>query len=183
MDEFSRAFFYPTKEQWAIQRANYWWEQCCIKHSINFPAPKVEFSWRMTSCAGMAYSKFRTVVYNRNDSHIVLSGHFLHKVDSAEFDPTIAHEICHIFANCYYKQDCKHGYLWQKTMRELGLSPDRCHNYETEKKSRRDYIVNCRCGIKMKFSSTIVRRIGQGKVYRCAKCKTPIEKSNIEQVK
>ncbi len=73
-----------------------------------------------------------------------------------------------------------HGATWKSVMRNLGLDPKRCHNYQSAKvlKQRRrkgdkfEYKCSCRT---MVIGATQHRRAMQGTKYRCNKCKSPIE--------
>ena len=120
----------------------------CIDESVNkimgsLPGHelKIPFSFRtdMKGIAGRAHCY--------SNKRIELSEQlFLENVEEF-FLHTIPHEVAHILAVILYP-DAKqhHGPEWKSVMRELGVEPVRCHNYDTSscyKDTRFRY--NCAC--------------------------------------
>lgn len=97
---------------------------------------------------------------------------------------TIPHEFCHYVTFLKKLQDKNpdkkysvHGPVWKQMMRDLGLEPDRCHQYDVEsvKKKVKRHIYTCACDKEMKISSVVHNRIRQGRKYICKTCKQTIQ--------
>lgn len=59
---------------------------------------------------------------------------------------TIPHEVCHIACSQWYKHRVAHGYEWQVMMLKIGLSPDRCHQYEVKRARKTNkFKYTCDC--------------------------------------
>jgi len=120
--------------------------------------------------AGKAY-------YRRN--LIKLNEGILNRYTDYFIEHTVPHEVAHLvahFLNGNHIVSRPHGDEWRGLMWELGLNPDRTHNYETvsarsascERRAKPyQYKCNCREFI---LSPIRHRRYMQGSKYRCGKC-------------
>ena len=88
--------------------------------------------------AGLAYSHIFRVEFNRK----------LLENNLEEFLEQVSwHEVAHIIANRFYKQDCGHGILWQAVMISMGKSPERCHQMDISETSNHRFMWKCqKCG-------------------------------------
>jgi SprT protein len=70
------------------------------------------------------------------------------QVHGDEFiNQVVPHEVCHIACRVLYQRKIGHGIEWKNMMRRLGLSPDRCHTYETLSGPTTKAQPNCKCSI------------------------------------
>jgi len=90
---------------------------------------------------------------------------------------TLPHELAHIVVQQLWpKHEFEgggHGWRWINVMLFLGLTPDRCHQYDVSQYSKRRSKPNttyCGCG-EHKVTDTIYRRLLSGTQYRCRKCR------------
>ncbi len=66
-------------------------------------------------------------------------------------DTTVPHELCHLYALRKYGEDVAHGQRWKRLMRSIGVSPNRCADYDSSevvparKITRYVYILSCGC--------------------------------------
>ena len=102
--------------------------------------------------------------------------HFIHQV--------VGHEVAHyvqkiVFPNSlesqYGRRRKVHGREWQHIMRGFGLTPDRCHHYDTSELVNKRQVtrvpVYCNCETPNRVSLTIIHRIQQNKrSYCCLTC-------------
>lgn len=114
---------------------------------------------------------------------IKLNGGILNRYTEIFINNTVPHEVAHLVA-FFLNGDCPpskpHGNEWRGLMWELGLHPDRTHNYETVsvhgagcEKMAKPYRYKCACR-EIMFSQTRHKRhmqSGPGK-YRCLRCRT-----------
>jgi SprT protein len=85
---------------------------------------------------------------------------------------TLPHEIAHCVVAARYPRAKAHGYEWERVMRLLGLSPTRCHNYETTPaRIHKKFEHHCLCPEPHLVGSAVHNRILAGKYYYCRKCK------------
>jgi SprT protein len=85
----------------------------------------------------------------------------------------IPHEVCHLVARLFWGHSIDHhGVEWQATMKKFGLNPDRCHNMNTAKISRRSYEWKCQTCGQSYF-------VGIAKHSRMGNCRRGVCKSNL----
>ena len=108
----------------------------------------VEFSNRMTQCAGRAH-------YNRTSQgdlgagghtpkKIVLSNRLLELNGQDFIDETPGHEAAHLISvELWGNRGEGHGTQWKRVMREIGQSANRCHNMQTPKTGGYTYVATC----------------------------------------
>lgn len=90
---------------------------------------------------------------------------------------TVAHEVAHLLAHELFGPKVQaHGKEWQAIMiKVFGLPADRCHNYDTQRTSRRPWLYQCKCEDKIISLSTIRHnRAAKGTVYLCTQCRNPL---------
>jgi predicted SprT family Zn-dependent metalloprotease len=176
------------RQAWARQRVIHWWNECkrAYPHSSDLgDAPTVMFSNKLKATAGLAYSSKRL---------IKLSNHFLMSESPLVYDQTIGHEVAHIYADKYNGMHCKHGPGWRRVMRAIGLSPKRCHQYQSTVKRRQERVpFTCDCGKGYQLSKRVCTLILNGGIirrrsgvktrrYQCTACRTEITKDKIERL-
>ncbi len=91
---------------------------------------------------------------------------------------TVAHEVAHLLAYDIYGSRIRpHGREWQSVMSNVFQLPaDRCHSYNTQKSSRRNWLYQCQCqGKTIPLGTTRHNRSQKGTVYLCTTCKTPLK--------
>lgn len=88
-------------------------------------------------------------------------------------EQTLPHEFAHIASyNFYGREGTGHGKLWKRTMRELGLVPDRCHSMETTPQrvtQKFHHPCNCDKGYCI-VGKNVHNKIQNGRQYTCGKC-------------
>ncbi len=92
---------------------------------------------------------------------------------------TVPHEVCHIAQHQLYPHSKSHGREWQHLMRLLGLTPNRCHQYEvqTQRKHDRPHTYKCtnpHCGYSYKITRGMHAKIKMGSKRVCGKCRGPL---------
>ncbi len=160
--------------QWVRERVQYWWtklqEQYLYDDSIPSKmwmgiVPRVQFSNRMTSTAGLAYTSYT------KECRVKFSLFFMETVPQHEYDPTIAHEVAHIWADKMLGSDAKHGWSWKQVMRAIGQKPDVCHTYDSKPRKKRAKVrIYCGCEGGTLMGRTQYNRLLRGKNYTCRKC-------------
>lgn len=87
----------------------------------------------------------------------------------------VPHEVAHIIANKFYKQNCGHDVLWQSVMIKWGKDPKRCHHFSVENssQSRRNYHWKCsKCGTEFHVGKNLHEKIQNNyHKYACSKCR------------
>lgn len=149
----------------------------CLKIATNhyhrsFPDPTISFDLRGL-VAGQANSRLWRIRINS----ILLQENTDDMLDS-----TVPHEVAHLIADKVYGHIRAHGAEWKSVMRLLGISPNRCHRYDTTNsrvktnvKNKFCYKCNCRDMIVVgpvrhrKMQSRI--SMGRNSGYRCRSCK------------
>lgn len=99
-------------------------------------------------------------------------------------DQTVPHEVAHIACYQLFPQErVSHGPRWQIIMLQLGLSPERCHNYEVTpvRKHKRPYIYVCDCGAPHRLTSHKHNKIERGARYTCVFCRSILFYSHTEE--
>lgn len=97
----------------------------------------------------------------------------LYRNTESMLQQTVPHEVCHIVQHQLYTHSKAHGYEWQSLMRLLGLTPDRCHQYDVElqRKHDRPYKYVCPCGNTFNLTRGMHSKIKMGSKRICNKCK------------
>jgi len=112
-----------------------------------------------------------------NVAHLIrINRELLYKHGQEYLDRTPGHEVCHIVQTETHPRDKqKHGRVWQIYMRKLGITPSRCHIYDS-KPSRvfKTYEFACGCSSKV-HNMTRVRirkmvRAEGARYYKCMSC-------------
>jgi len=97
--------------------------------------PKVEFSNKMQTCAGRAWTR-------RN--LIKLSSKILRLNGLTFIEDVPVHELAHIIADKVHKANCHHDYRWKNVMKKLGHKDvTRCHKLKTGKYVSFRYTCGC----------------------------------------
>ena len=115
-----------------------------------FDRPSIEFSRRMTSCAGKAFL---------GENKIRLSEPLLLENGMNFVSRTPAHEAAHLIAYRVFG-DRGHGTGWKCIMHLLGQEASRCHSYEVAGGEK--YISDC--GKEMSLSKIRHNKLQSGKV-------------------
>jgi len=148
---------------------------------------EVEWSNRMTRCAGKAYLQRKLI--KLSNPIWALAG------DKVNED-TVVHETCHILVYWEWANRARgrmrsagspprpHGSEWQQLMRKCGYEPKRCHSVDTSaiRPKRKRYRFDCGCKEGHLVSRQLVARMGAGKQYVCRLCRKQITRPSIEQV-
>ncbi len=166
-----------TRIEWAVNRINHW-----VKfYESKFPrigslGLTYEFSSRLRTTAGYAYSRRR---------HITLNYYML-KSECDKFDATIAHEIAHVVADAVYGGINKHNSNWRYVFGLSGYPVNRCHNYESSVRNKRTRLkFNCvGCGKTLFITKNIRTKIrnGHGRVCKTCKCIIDVYATKFEEV-
>jgi predicted SprT family Zn-dependent metalloprotease len=125
---------------------------------------KVEWSNKMTSCAGKA---------SRAKQRIKLSIPIFQATTETEQEQIIYHEVCHLIQKTRYPYSKPHGYEWAQCMRACLRKPDVYHKIFINPKG--GILYDCVCGQKIPISPTISKRIKNGRKYKCMICKRSIQ--------
>ena len=147
----------------------------------------VEWSSRMTRCAGKAYLQRKLI--RLSNPIWALAG------DEANED-TIVHETCHILVYWEWANRTRgrlwsadspprpHGPEWQQLMRKCGYEPKRCHNIDTSalRPKRKRYRFDCGCKEGHLVSRQLVAKIGAGKQCVCRLCRKQITRPSTQHV-
>ncbi len=84
---------------------------------------------------------------------------------------TVTHECAHLIANHVYNTDCKHGNLWKRIMLDLGVKPERCHNYDMSHLKPHKWHCACQThNMSKRMHNAMMKGVGR----RCKKCKTTL---------
>jgi len=104
------------RREWVRERVVHWWVVANRAHGTSLDeVPTVTFSPRLKHALGWA---------NSSRNLLKFSDHHLMDKSQKVADETVAHEVAHIFADKHYRQPCRHGKLWKKTMVAMGQKPD-----------------------------------------------------------
>lgn len=167
-----------TRKEWAIERTHFWWNDAANRlgydQSDFFGVPIIQFSNKMTACAGIAYTNFHDKSVIKYSLPFLLS-------QGEKFDQTIGHEVAHIVADNKFRQRCKHNSLWAHVMRVMGLEPRRCHQYESLSQ-KKVISYSCVCGKTLAIGELIYRRmIQKNHRYTCTRCHALIDPNQLTQ--
>lgn len=133
-----------------------------------FARPEISFKLRGQK-AGVAHLTENKLRFNLQ----------LYRANQEDFlRQTVPHEVAHMVAHQLFGPRIQpHGEEWQLIMRGVyGLVPERCHNYEVQRRVQTRYIYRCACteGGEFPFSSQRHRLVGQGRRYFCRRCKVTL---------
>lgn len=138
-----------------VQRAN-------TELNARLPMPTCSFDLR-GKVAGKALGK-----QNHLQLNAVL---FMENVDAFLAD-TIPHEVAHLITGKLYSQQATpHGKEWQEVMRKMGLSPTRCHSFDTANAAVASTLYRYRCRCKAFEFSLVRHQRAQRRPYACRVCK------------
>jgi len=162
-------------ERLAQQRVSHWWRACeqALGKPIG-PEPSVELSTRLRTTAGLAMPARR---------HIKLSFHMFRHEGLERFDSTIAHEVAHVACDLHHRRSCHHDHRWQRLMRQLGLSAERCHDYDSVQRKPGTEVVCPGCAKRIRLGPIQWKRfmLAQAR-FQCTACNTelvrPVQESN-----
>lgn len=107
---------------------------------------------------------------------------YIRNVDSFLTD-TAPHELSHLVAYQVYSKGRgvriqPHGDEWKRVMRSLGVTPSRCHSYDTsevkQKKVTTQYQYKCGCRNDLMLSAQRHHKVLKGAKFHCVKCKQNI---------
>lgn len=134
----------------------------------------IEFNPRMRTAAGRAHYK---------DSRITLNKTLLEE-NPSEFEQVVIHEFAHLASVAMYgKSGDGHGRLWKRTMRQMGVQPDRTHSMDTKDRKITHKVqtyASCGCeGQKHEVKTRLYNQIKKGKKYRCRRCKSPLKVEGV----
>lgn len=104
--------------------------------------------------------RFNAQLYRENQEH------FLRQ--------TVAHEVAHLVAHQLFGDRIQaHGEEWQLIMRGVyELPPNRCHNYEVQRRVATRYIYRCPCPESdFPFTAQRHKLVRQGRRYLCRRCR------------
>jgi SprT protein len=144
--------------------------ECANKLSYTHSMPTVGYDLKGHT-GGRAY-------YQRN--HIELNITLMYSHTEEMIESTLPHEFAHIASyNLYGREGTGHGYYWKRTMRELGLSPDRTHCMETvPARQTEKFLYSCDCGKMHQIGKNVHNKIQRGQVRICKTTGTRITYMN-----
>lgn len=138
--------------------------------TVGMPEYYGMIKWRwsnaMVRCAGKAWSGRKL---------IKLSLPIFNARTEEENKKTIIHETLHVLADNKHMKRVIHGYEWKRMMIQCGLTPDRCHSFDTTVLRPHKWVsAKCGCVEGAKLGVTQARRLQAGVSYGCKKCKQKI---------
>ncbi len=149
------------------QRVIELYEQAECFYQISFRRPYVRLDLTGETAGqaliGKHQLRFNQVLLQENRQH------FLRQ--------TVAHEVAHLLAYDLFGPRIRaHGPKWQSVMTDAFLlPPHRCHNYDTRRSSRKQWLYRCRCKDKtIALGTTRHNRSQKGTVYLCTACRSPL---------
>lgn len=134
----------------------------------SFPFPSVvKFDVRGTK-GGFHRSgelHFNPILYLENQQHYLIQ--------------TVGHEFAHYVQRIMFPTSKPHGWEWKLVMRALGLTPDRCHSYDTSnarvcRRVHKKYEVVCQCSTHL-VTMRLLTKIRAGRKYKCKHCRTHVK--------
>ncbi|KXG80004.1 SprT family zinc-dependent metalloprotease [Pseudomonas mosselii] len=129
-----------------------------------FPRPQVSFKLRGQK-AGVAHLHENLLRFNLQ----------LYRENQEDFlRQTVAHEVAHLVAHQLFGDRIQaHGEEWQLIMRGVyELPPNRCHNYEVQRRVATRYIYRCPCPESdFPFTAQRHKLVRQGRRYLCRRCR------------
>jgi SprT protein len=133
------------------------------KFDKEFKFPTITYGLKGAT-AGMAWAA---------ENRIDLNVDYLIDAWDDMLNETVPHEVAHIVQRVLWPNSAAHGKEWQYLMRQLGLRPVRCHNYEVvpARKVSRPYVYRCDCR-HHNLTQLIHNRIQQeNRARRCRMCR------------
>lgn len=154
-------------ERLAQERVNHWWAASELAVGAPLGAtPTVELSARMRTTAGLAIPSRR---------HIKLSFHMFRAEGLEQFDSTIGHEVAHVACDLHHRRSCHHDARWKRLMRQLGLPPDRCHEYSSGRRAPGIALDCPGCARAVRIGPLQWKRYLQaGARFQCTSCGTEL---------
>jgi len=156
-----------------------WIEQACNRGGMPHLLPELrfEFSERMTTTRGMAYTQIKLIKFSAP----------LFRLSSPDEQRLcVFHEIGHVIANWQggTHRQAGHGCGWLAIMAKMGYpNAPRCHSITQLRKIRSTTIVfTCKCGTLYHIGKKTQDKISGGLKCKCRKCKRPITKETLECV-
>lgn len=142
----------------------------------NKPLPRVVSNSRLRTTAGRARLR---------DQIIEINPHLYARIEAADRRNTTLHEMAHLaaFNNYGSIHGGGHGAGWKRTMRALGLNPDRCHDYDCAGLERRAlrHACLCQCGTVHQLTTRKRNHItnGTGRI-RCLVCRNYLTRDQLQ---
>ncbi len=137
---------------------------------IRLPEVRITFDLRGRSAgmlrlprSGAAVIRYNAQLLTENDPQFIAQ--------------TIPHEVAHLVAMTLHGRGIRpHGAEWKAVMEAFGAAPERCHQFDVSRPSRRrlrrfTYQCNCR---EHQLSSIRHNRAQRGTRYLCRHCKTSL---------
>jgi predicted SprT family Zn-dependent metalloprotease len=103
----------------------------------------------------------------------------LHENETDFLEDTVPHELAHLFSVELYgiMQGRGHGHNWKYVMQRLGVTPKRCHDYDTENarvKGKVKRVIEGHCSICSKTIMLTQKNVNMLWRYTSRCCKAPI---------
>ncbi|ATH82968.1 MULTISPECIES: SprT family zinc-dependent metalloprotease [Pseudomonadaceae] len=98
---------------------------------------------------------------------------------------TVPHEVAHMVAHQLFGPRIQpHGEEWQLIMRGVyELAPQRCHNYEVQRRKVSRFIYRCSCPEgEFPFSAQRHAKVAKGQRYYCRRCKVTLQFTGQQRV-
>lgn len=90
----------------------------------------------------------------------------------------VLHELAHIIASRRIGMCAGHGPIWKRVMREMGISPDRCHRVVNPNRPRRRHrgysVFTCGCREHILGPQRSKKAIQGSARYVCKFCRMPL---------
>lgn len=139
------------------------------KSGVNLPMPTILYNINSARLGGSARISTNTIRLNP----VFLNAH-----TDAFIKQTVQHEVCHLITFKKYGAFIDaHGEQWKREMRNLGIPPDRCHQYtvpagvKAGKQTRKFDIVCTKCGTIMQTGMRSYNNMLAGRSsYKHSKC-------------
>ena len=149
------------------------------EYSMTFLFPRVSWDLRGRSRLGMA---------GGNGMYIKLNAQYASLLGRDEYLQTVLHEVCHVVTTQRRPGPrpksgpwSSHGAEWKRSMKFLGLKPDRCAEVPSSvltqfKPTRRAvrHPVYCTCPQPHMVTTQMLAKINSGASCRCKACKVVV---------
>ena len=146
-------------------------------YSTEFPKCQVLFNLK-GACAGTALSKYS----DKNANIIRYNSGLLLQEQDRFLESVVPHEVAHIVAERLFGgrgNNVNHGYAWRQVMRQFGVDPERCHDFDVTDHARtrnvKKFLFKCDCQ-SHEMSSIAAKRMANGGIYTCRVCKSKLVK-------
>ena len=164
-------------QKMAIEQTKFWIDLANEMYGLNIPHVPVSFNLRGHT-AGKAMCR-RGIV---RDFEIRYNAVLLEENGENFLNRTVPHEVAHLVVYAQYPSRTKpHGYEWKRVMRDFGITPKRCHSYDTSnatvrRRGRLDREYPYKCGCRTHMLTVIRhRRILKGAGYTCKVCRQKLQ--------